>query len=43
MNKQNGNKIIDTENIWRVTRWERGWGLVDKGEGVQKYKLTAMK
>ena len=29
-NKRNRNKLIDTENIWRVTRWERGWGVGTK-------------
>ena len=26
-NKQNRNRIIDTENILIVARWEDGWGM----------------
>ena len=25
-NNKNGNKLMDTENILRATRWEEGWG-----------------
>ena len=41
MNKQNGNRPIDTENKWSVARWEVG--LSEKGDGIKKYKLAVTK
>ena len=26
-----------------VARWERGWGMDKKGEGIKKYKLVVKK
>ena len=37
---QNRNRIIDTENILMVARWEVGPGMDEKGEDIQKYKLV---
>ena len=39
MNKQNRNRIIDTENVLMVARGEGFGGLVQKGEGIEKYRL----
>ena len=39
MNKQNRNRLIDTEKILSVARWEEDWGTGKKGEGIKKYKL----
>ena len=44
MNKQNSNRLKDTENIMMVTRW--GWEVGKVGEigkkveGIKKYKLV---
>ena len=36
MNKQNRNRLIDTENILMITRWEGGFGgWVKKGKGLK--------
>ena len=39
-NKKNRNKLIGTDNILRVTRWEGGWVSLKKAEGIKKYKLV---
>ena len=39
MNKQIRNRLLDTENKLMIARWERVWGLSEKGEGIKKYKL----
>ena len=28
------------ENILLVARWEAGWGMGEKGEGIKKYKFV---
>ena len=38
MNKQNRNKLIDTENILMVARWEEIRGVGGKGGGFKKHK-----
>ena len=38
MNKQNRNRLMDTENIFTVARL--GGRLGNKGEGIKKYKLV---
>ena len=40
MNKQNGNRLIDTENRLKVAREEVIGGLGEKGEGIEKYRLV---
>ena len=40
MNKQNRNRLIDTENILTDARWKRGSGMGEKGEGIKKHKLV---
>ena len=40
MNKQNSNRLADTENILMVARGERGWRLGEKGGGIEKYRLV---
>ena len=40
MNKQNRNRIIDTENDLMVARWEGNKGYEQKSEGIKKYKLV---
>ena len=37
MNKQNRNRIIDTENVLIVARWEGVWGMGEKVERIKKY------
>ena len=37
MNKQNKNKLIDTENRLVVTRGEQVWGEGEMGNGGQLY------
>lgn len=39
MNKQNRNRIVDTENILMVARWEGRWEMGKKGEGIKMYQL----
>ena len=34
MNKQKRNRLIDTENIVMADRWEEGWGMGEKDEGI---------
>ena len=36
-NKQNRNRLIDTENRLTAVRG-RGWGLCEKGKGIKKKK-----
>ena len=43
MNKQNRNRLIDTENKLMATRWEGGKGVGERGEGIKKYKLVITK
>ena len=40
MNKQNRNRLIDTENVLMVARWERVRGMGEKGEEIKKYRLV---
>ena len=40
MNKQNRNRLIETENIFMVARGEGVGGMGEEGEGVKKYKLV---
>ena len=35
MNKQNTDRIMDTENVLTVVRWEEGWGMGEKVEGIK--------
>ena len=37
-NKQNRKRPIDIENRQMVARWEGGWGMGEKGEGIDKYR-----
>ena len=39
-NKQNRNKLIDTENILTIARWEGDQEMGKKGEKIKKYKLV---
>ena len=43
MNKQNRNRLIDTENRLMDARWEGGGKLGAKAEGIKKYKLVVTK
>lgn len=38
MNKQNGNKVVDTETKWTAARRRHIRGLAEEGEGTGKYK-----
>ena len=40
MKKQSRNRLVDTENILTVARWERGEDMGKKGERIKKYKLV---
>ena len=43
MNKQNRNRLIDTENRLMVARGEWCWGLGEKSKGIEKigsYKIV---
>ena len=40
MNKQNRNRIIDTESIVTVARWEGGRGVGKRGEGIEKCRVV---
>ena len=40
MNKQKRNRLIDTEKILIIARWEVVAGMDEKGEGIRKYKLV---
>ena len=39
MNKQKRYRLIDTENILTVARWEGVGEMGVKGEGIKKHKL----
>ena len=43
MNQQNRSKLIDTETIMMVARWERVGGMGDSGEGLKMCKLPVIK
>ena len=44
MNKQNRNRLIDTENKLRVARRERALrGLDEKGQETTKYRMVGNK
>ena len=43
MNKQNRNRLIDTENTLMVSRGEEDGGLVKKSEGIKKCELVIKK
>ena len=44
MNKQNRNRLIDTENKLRVARSKRALrGLDEKGQEITKYKIVGNK
>ena len=34
LNWKNRNRFMDTESIWTVARWERGWGMGEKVKGL---------
>ena len=40
MNKQNWNRLIDTENGLMVARGEGVWGTGEKGEEIKKHRLS---
>ena len=42
-NNKNGNKLIDIENILRVTRWEGTWGVGEKGQRYQEVQMGSYK
>ena len=37
MNKQNTNRLRNTENILTITRWDGVTGLGERGERIKKY------
>ena len=37
--KQNRNRLTDTESILMIAKWEKCWGVGEKGEGINNYKL----
>ena len=39
-NKQNRNRLIDTENIWQLSDGRGFGGMGEKGEGIKKYRLV---
>ena len=41
MNKQNRNKLIDTEKTLMIAR-QRDWGMGVKGEEIREYKLPVI-
>ena len=43
MNKQNWNRLVDTENRLMVARGQGDWGICRKGEGIKKYKFIVTK
>lgn len=43
MNKQNGKRLIDTQNKMMVASREGVWGAGEKEEGVKKNKLVGTK
>ena len=40
MNKQNRNRLIDSENRLMDARGEVGWGIGEKNKAIKKYKLV---
>ena len=40
MNKENRNRLIDTENILMVARGRGVGGMGERCEGIKKYKLV---
>ena len=38
-NNKSGNKLIDTANVLRDTRWEGLWGIAKNGKVIKRYKL----
>ena len=42
-NKQNRNKLIDSENILMVARGEADFGMGEKGERIKRCKLPLIK
>ena len=40
MNKQNSNRLTDTENRLRAAAGEGGWGLGERGAGSEKCRVT---
>ena len=43
MNKQNKNRLIDSENKLMVARWKGGWGAGEIVEQIKKYRLVVTK
>ena len=43
INKENRNRLTDTENRLMVAKWERIWRLGEKGERIDKYRLVVTK
>ena len=43
MKKQNGIKLIDTENKLMVANWEEDIKWVKNSEGIKMYKLPVIK
>ena len=41
--KQNRNRLTDTENKLVVTSEKEGWGGVRQGKGIKRYKLLGIK
>ena len=39
-NNKSGNKLTDTENILRATRWEGSWRDGKNAEGIKMYKCV---
>ena len=40
MNEHDRNRLIDTENILMVARWEELRGVQGKDKGIKKHKLV---
>ena len=40
INKQNGNRVVDTENRLRLARGEQFWGATVKGHWLEKYRVV---
>ena len=40
ISKQNRNRIIDTENVLMVVRWQEFWDTGENCEGIKKYKFV---
>ena len=41
--KNETDNLIDTENKLMLARWEGVWEMVEKVEGIKKYKLAVTK